>query len=202
MTAPRDAELLALGSATLFEASGLACDLDPDLRPAWRGAVLCGPALPVRAAVGDNLALHRALEQAREGEVLVVDAAAGRFGYWGEVLAVAAEARGVRGLVIDGGVRDTERLAALGFPAFSTCVAIRGTVKQDGGTVGQPIDVRGRRVVRGDLVVADADGIVVLPAAEVASTLDAARERARAEQGYFERLRGGELTLDIYRLPR
>ncbi|WP_433367991.1 4-carboxy-4-hydroxy-2-oxoadipate aldolase/oxaloacetate decarboxylase [Streptosporangium sp. CA-115845] len=191
-------ELLAMGSATLYEASGLACDLDPAFRPAWTGARLAGTALPVQAAAGDNLPLHWALEAARPGDVLVVDAGAAPFGYWGEVLAVAAQRRGVVGLVIDGGVRDTERMRALRFPAFSTHVAIRGTVKEWPGTVGSPILLRGRPVRRGDLVVADEDGIVVIPADQAGRVVEAARQRTAKEDAYMRRLRDGELTLDIY----
>lgn len=193
-------ELLALGTATLFEASGLDCDLDPDLRPAWPGARLAGTALPVQAAAGDNLPLHWALEDARPGDVLVVDGAGARFGYWGEILAVAAMQRGVRGLVIDGGVRDTTRLAELGFPVFASSIAIRGTVKRWRGSIGTPITLHGKVITRGDTIVADADGVVAVPAAELDRTIVAARARAAAEQGYLERLRRGEPTLDVYGL--
>lgn len=191
-------ELLEMGSATLFEASGLNCDLDPAFRPAWTGARLAGRALPVQAAAGDNLPLHWALEEARPGDVLVVDAGGAPFGYWGEVLAVAAQARGVVGLVIDGGVRDTERMRAIGFPAFSTSVAIRGTGKEWPGAIGSPVVMRGRVVNRGDLVVADEDGIVVLPSASVDDVVAAARRRVAKEDAYMARLRDGELSLDLY----
>ncbi|GII62094.1 4-carboxy-4-hydroxy-2-oxoadipate aldolase [Sphaerisporangium krabiense] len=192
------AEPLELGTATLFEASGLPCDLDPAFRPVWPGARVAGRALTVQAAEGDNLPLHWALEEAEPGDVLVVDAGGARFGYWGEVLAVAAEARGVAGLVIDGGVRDTARLRELGFPAFGTHIAIRGTGKRWRGTVGAPIVMRGRPVRTGDLVVADEDGIVVLPEAVVPGVLAAGRERVAKEEAFMARLREGELTLDLY----
>ncbi|MEV7010034.1 4-carboxy-4-hydroxy-2-oxoadipate aldolase/oxaloacetate decarboxylase [Streptosporangium sp. NPDC051022] len=191
-------EVLEMGSATLYEASGLGCDLDPAFRPAWAGARLAGRALPVQAAAGDNLPLHWALEAARPGDILVVDAGGAPFGYWGEVLAVAAQRRGVAGLVIDGGVRDTDRMRALDFPAFSTHIAIRGTGKEWPGTIGSPVIMRGRVVHRGDLVVADEDGIVVLPAASVNGVLEAARQRVAKEDAFMRRLREGELTLDLY----
>ncbi|MGW4379170.1 4-carboxy-4-hydroxy-2-oxoadipate aldolase/oxaloacetate decarboxylase [Kitasatospora sp. NPDC004531] len=191
-------ELLGMGTATLFEAARFDCELDPELRPAWPGARLCGTALPVLAAAADNLPLHWALEEAVPGDVLVVDAGGSRCGFWGEVLSVAAQARGVRGLVIDGGVRDTAQLEQLGFPAFSSSIAIRGTGKAWPGTVGEPITVRGRTVRRGDLVVADQDGIVVLPADRVNDVVAAARARYETEDAYMDRLRSGELTLDIY----
>jgi 4-hydroxy-4-methyl-2-oxoglutarate aldolase len=195
-----ETELLAMGTATLFEAARLDCDLDPELRPVWPGARLCGTALPVLAAAGDNLPLHWALEQAAPGDVLVVDAGGSRHGFWGEVLSVAAQARGVRGLVIDGGVRDTAQLERLGFAAFSSSIAIRGTGKAWRGAVGEPITVRGRTVRRGDLVVADQDGIVVLPAECVDDVVKAARTRVEKEDAYMDRLRSGESTLDLYAL--
>ncbi|MGW7533085.1 4-carboxy-4-hydroxy-2-oxoadipate aldolase/oxaloacetate decarboxylase [Amycolatopsis sp. NPDC054798] len=191
-------ELLTLGTATLYEASGLDCFLDPAFRPAWDGAQLVGRAVPVSAQIGDNLALHHGIEAAGPGDVLVVDAGGAPFGYWGEVMAVAAQARGIHGLVIDGGVRDTQQLAALGFPAFSTAISIRGTIKHWPGTVGRPITLRGRVVSRGDLVVADRDGIVVFPANEYDRVLNASRSRAEKEQSYLDRLRSGETTLDVY----
>jgi 4-hydroxy-4-methyl-2-oxoglutarate aldolase len=195
-------ELLTLGSATVYEASGLECYLPATLRPAWAGAQVVGTALPVRTAPGDNLPLHLALEVARPGEVLVVDAGAVPHGYWGEVLTVAAQQRGVLGLVIDGGVRDTAQLEELAFPVFSSWVALRGTAKDDPGSVGEPITVGGAPVVRGDLVVADRDGVVVLPAVRVEQVLAAARGRADKEAGYLDRLRAGELTMAIYGFSR
>lgn len=198
MSAEAPAELLELGTATLYEASGLPCFLDPRLRPAWPGATVLGTALPVRTAPGDNLPLHLAVAQAQPGDVLVVDAGGVPHGYWGEVLTVAAQVRGIRGLVIDGGVRDTHRLEALGFGVFSSWIALAGTTKDDPGTVGAPIPFGGVTVARGDLVVGDSDGVVVLPAGRLDDILAAARERTRKEAAYLDRLRAGELTLDIY----
>lgn len=194
------AELLRLGTATLYEASKLDCFLPPRIRPAWPGAAVAGRALPVVAAPADNLALHAALEHARIGEVLVVDGRGEECGYWGEVLTVAAQASGVTGLVIDGGVRDVDRLRDRGFPTFSSSIAVRGTAKADAGAVGDPIVLGGTRVERGDLVVADVDGVVVIPRAVEAAVLEQARAREAAEAGYLERIAAGELTLDIYGL--
>ncbi len=191
-------ELLELGTSTLYEASRSDCFLPSTLRPAWRGAALVGRALPVALTAADNLPLHVALEVAEPGDVLVADGQGEPCGYWGEVLAVAAQQRGVAGLVIDGGVRDVDRLAELRFPVFSSSIAMRGTGKRDAGTVGAPVRL-GRTVIhRGDLVVADTDGVLVLPADRVVDVLDAARARQRQEAGYLDRLRAGELTLDIY----
>ncbi|GIG91999.1 4-carboxy-4-hydroxy-2-oxoadipate aldolase/oxaloacetate decarboxylase [Plantactinospora endophytica] len=194
------AELLDLGTATVYEASRQECFLPYTLRPAWPGARVAGPALPVRTAPADNLPLHIAVEAARPGQVLVVAAQGEPCGYWGEVLTVAAQQRGIRGLVIDGGVRDTAALAALDFPTFSTSVAVRGTVKDDPGTVGAPILLGGVPVRDGDLVLADPDGVLVLPAERVDAVLAAARQRQADERRYLDRIRQGELTLDIYRL--
>lgn len=202
LTGEPAAELLALGSATVYEASGLDCFLPATLRPAWPGARVVGTALPVRTAPGDNLPLHLALEQARPDEVLVVDAGAAPHGYWGEVLTVAAQQRGVRGLVIDGGVRDTAQLEELAFPVFSSWVALRGTTKDDPGTVGEPITLGTAPVARGDLVLADGDGVVVVPAARVDEVLAAARRRAEKESGYLDRLRAGETTMAVYGFSR
>ncbi len=196
------AELLRLGSATLYEASGLDCFLDAAFRPAWDGAAIVGRAVPVSTQAGDNLALHHGLEAAGPGDVLVVDGGGAPFGYWGEVMAVAAQARGIAGLVIDGGVRDTAQLQELGFAAFSTSISIRGTIKQWPGTIGIPITLRGRVVHEGDLVVADRDGVAILPSGDVDRILDAARARAAKEDAYLARLRAGELTLDLYDFRR
>lgn len=192
-------DLLAeFGSATVYEASGLPCDLPAAFRPAWPGARCVGRALPVTAASGDNLPLHWAVAEAEPGDVLVVDAGGSEHGYWGEVLAVSAQARGIAGLVIDGGVRDVARLAALDFPTFSTCVAIRGTTKQWPGRVGTPVSLRGRQVCRGDIVVADADGIAVVPKDALARVAQAAQERTDKETVVMAELRAGALTLDLY----
>lgn len=192
------AELLAMGSATLYEASQQDLFLDASFRPAWDGAQIVGRALPAEAGLGDNLALHWAIAESEPGDVLMVDAGGGAYGYFGEVMAVAAQARGITGMVIDGGVRDTVQLARLGFPVFSTEVSIRGTVKSWPGTVGRSTTLRGRTVSRGDLVVADRDGVAVIPSADVSRVVEAARERMAKEDMYMERLRAGELTLDVY----
>lgn len=192
------AELLELGTATIYEASGRDCFLPAALRPVWRGAATVGWALPVSTTAADNLPLHVALEVAEPRDVLVVDGQGEPCGYFGEVLAVAAQQRGVAGLVIDGGVRDVDRLEQLGFPAFASSVAMRGTGKRDAGTVGAPVRLGHAVVGRGDLVVADADGVLALPAGRVGEVLAAARARQQKEAAYLDRIRAGELTLDVY----
>jgi len=187
-------------SATLLEASGLDVALDPAITPVWHGARIAGPAYPVQGLGGDNLALHNAVRECPPGHVLVVDAGGRPFGHWGEVLAVAAIARGITGLVIDGGVRDSVEQAALGFPAFSRGLAIRGTGKAFPGILGHPTWVGGVKVNLGDLVVGDADGVVSLPASQVRSVLQRANERTRKEQHIFNALREGATTIDLYGL--
>ena len=137
-----------------------------------------GQALPVRCSPGDNLAIHVAVAQARIGDVLVVqiDGDPDR-GFWGEVLTTAAEAKGVVGLVIDGGVRDVAALEAHRFPVFSTMIALRGAVKVAAGSVGAPVEVGGATVAAGDVVVGDVDGVVVVPAGRVEEVLEAGRRR-------------------------
>ena len=189
-------ELLALGAATLGE-SGAAV-LHPRLKPAWPGARLAGPAFTAECPAGDNLAVHVAVAEAPPGAALVVDCTAepGR-GYWGEVLTTGAEARGLAGLVLDGGVRDVDALAAHRFPVFSALVALRGAAKEAGGTVGGPVTIGDVTVQPGDWVVADADGVVVIAAADLDAVLTAARARAEKEQGLFAALREGRTTIDL-----
>jgi 4-hydroxy-4-methyl-2-oxoglutarate aldolase len=188
--------LLALGAATLGESGARA--MRDRIRAAWPGARLAAPAYPVRCTTGDNLAIHVAVARAPRGSALVVDVGMLReLGYWGEVLTTAAEARGVAGLVIDGGVRDATALEAHGFPVFSTTIALRGATKQRPGTVGRPVRVGDVTVESGDWVVADADGVVVVPGATFDDVLAAGRARAEKEEGFFARLRDGATTLDL-----
>lgn len=190
-------ELLRLGTSTLCEASGLPCSLDPALRPVWKGAALAGPAFPVACAPGDNLGIHVAMERAPRGSILVVDAAGCLAGYWGEVFAVAAEARGIAGLVIDGGVRDIDALEKRRFPVFSRSITMRGTTKHRALSVGTPLVVAGVSIALGDIIVADTDGVMSIPVARLDATLAAARTRQDKESAFMERLRNGETTLEI-----
>lgn len=160
---------------------------------------MAGPAVTARCGPGDNLAVHVAVARADvPGAVLVVDAAdPPEIGYWGEVLTTAAEAHGIAGLVIDGGVRDVAALEAHAFPVFAALVALPGATKVKGGTVGQPITVGGVDVEPGDWVVGDADGVVAIPAPEVETVLAAARARCSAEQELFAELRAGRTTVEL-----
>ncbi len=192
----RAAELQMLGAATLGESG--ARTLPPRLRPVWRGAALAAPAFPVRCTPGDNLAVHVAVARAPAGSALVVDVGgvAGR-GYWGEVLTTGAQARGLSGLVIDGGVRDVAALESLGFPVFSSLVALPGATKSGRGSVGAPATVAGVPVRTGDWVVGDVDGVVIVPGADLDTVVAAARSRAAKEQDYFEALRAGATTIEL-----
>jgi 4-hydroxy-4-methyl-2-oxoglutarate aldolase len=187
-------------SATLLEASKLDVALDPALRPLWSGARLAGPAYTVQGVQGDNLALHNAVAAAPAGHVLVADLGGGAFGHWGEVLAVAAMARGLLGLVIDGAVRDSAEQAELGFPVFSRGIAIRGTAKRYPGVLGKPVLVGGVVVRTGDLLVGDADGLVAIPALHRQMVLDAADRRVDHEARIISELATGRTTIELFGL--
>jgi 4-hydroxy-4-methyl-2-oxoglutarate aldolase len=191
-----------LGTATLSEAAGGDVALPTSLRPLDRDLPVAGWALPVLSPPGDNLWLHRAVRDARSGEVLVVDVLGGlEFGYWGEVLTEAAQARDIAGLVIGGCVRDAAAIRRMRFPVFSTGLCVEGTSKrQDGdGSVGEPIWLGSVKISRGDLVVGDEDGVVVIPGADAVRVVEAGLARQQRELGYIDRIRAGETTLDIYR---
>lgn len=193
------AELLELGAATIGEAGGR--PMNPRLRPVWAGARLCGPALTVSCSPGDNLPVHVAVAHATAGSVLVVSVGDDEeHGYWGEVLTTAALARELAGLVIQGGVRDTDAVARLGFPIFSTMTALAGTTKNRSGAVGTTVEVGGTTVSTGDWLVADEDGVVVVDRGDLAKVMEAARARAQKESRLFDELRAGRTTLELLAL--
>ncbi|CAB3974037.1 MULTISPECIES: RraA family protein [Burkholderia] len=197
-----DALLLAqackLGTSTLYEASGLATSsVDPAIHTVWPGASIAGPAYPLECSPGDNLSIHIAMEQVPRGSVLVVSTGGFVSGYWGEVLTVAAEAAGIVGLVIDGGVRDIAALTARRFPVFTRGICMRGTIKASAPSVGRPISFAGTPVAAGDLVVADDDGVLVIPAAHVDETLARGQARADKEAKMMDALREGRSTLEL-----
>ena len=164
---------------------------------------LCGRAFPVKCPPGDNLWIHRALAVAEPGDVLVVSVGEGvEFGYWGEIMGTSAHACGLAGLVITGGVRDVDALRKLGLPTFSACVSIRGTVKNPAGdgSIGQPVRLGEVTVSRGDLVVGDADGVVVLTPDAARAAIPASFAREEQEAEILDRVRAGALTLDVYNL--
>ncbi|MGO4147596.1 RraA family protein [Paenarthrobacter sp. YAF11_1] len=187
-------------SATLYEASKVDCACDPGIKPAWPGAKVAGAAFAVFGVSGDNLALHQAVARAPAGSVLVVDVQGAANGHWGEILAAAAQHRRIAGLVIDGGVRDTDEMAEMGFPVFSRSVSVVGTTKDSTGDFSSPVRVGGLIVRTGDLVVGDSDGVVILPQDQLESVLDTADERVAEEQRILAEIRSGKTTLELYSL--
>jgi 4-hydroxy-4-methyl-2-oxoglutarate aldolase len=186
----------ALGSATLGESGGR--PMAPRIRPVWAGARVCGPAFPVVCTPGDNLAVHVGVVGAPAGSVLVVSVGnEPARGYWGEVLTTAAEARGVVGLVIDGGVRDAAALEAHGFPAFSSMIALRGATKSMPGRVGDKAPVGDVDVERGDWIVGDADGVTVVPRDHLDEVRAAGEARSEKERQWFKDLQAGRTTVEL-----
>lgn len=193
-----------LSAASLHEAAGRTGALPAAIRPLAPHLKVAGPAYPVRCLPGDNLFLHHAIYAASPGDVLVVDVGPqAEFGHWGDIMAKAAQVRGIAGLVITGGVRDSRQLVAMGFPTFSGCVSIRGTRKDPHGpgSIGEAIEIGGVRIAPGDLVFGDADGVVVVAADQVERVVGKARERDALEEDYARRLECGDTTLAIYGLP-
>lgn len=187
---------LTLGSACLGDTGGRT--MAERVREAWAGARLAAPAYTVQCTPGDNLAVHAAVVHAPEGYVLVVDCGDLRErGYFGEVLTVAAQARGIAGLVIDGGVRDIDAIENHDFPVFSSCIALKSASKNQPGVIGEPVRVGGATVETDDWIVADADGVTVVPFEMVEDVLEAGRERAEREAGYFTALRDGSTTVEL-----
>jgi 4-hydroxy-4-methyl-2-oxoglutarate aldolase len=199
------ATALSLPTATLHEAAGKIGALPSAIKPVAPTMRLAGPALPVHSPGGDNLWLHRALEAARPGDVMVVHVSgAFDYGYWGEIMSTAAKSRGLAGLVIDGCVRDGDLLDEVGVPVFARGLSIRGTGKDFGalGWVGYPILLGDVVVQPGDLIVGDGDGLVALPRASVPKVLAASEAREAAEQGQIGRLLAGETTMEIFGFHR
>ncbi|HEY1242517.1 MAG TPA: 4-carboxy-4-hydroxy-2-oxoadipate aldolase/oxaloacetate decarboxylase [Bryobacteraceae bacterium] len=187
------------GTATVHEAQGRSGLMRPYMRPIYPSARMAGPAVTVSCQAGDNLMIHASIAVCQPGDVLVVvTTSESTDGMFGELLGVSCQAHGIAGLIIDAGVRDTTELTAMNFPVWAKAVSAQGTVKATPGDVNIPVVCAGAMINPGDVIVADADGVVVVPREQAAEIAQASEQRIAKEEKTRQRLRAGELGLDFY----
>ncbi len=191
-------EYKKLSSATVHEASGGIGALSANIKPISHDMIVCGPVITVNLRPGDNLMLHKAIYVAGPGDVIVADAKGfTEAGAWGEIMAVAAQVRGIAGLVFNGAVRDSQAMTELGFPVFSRSLCIKGTEKISLGWINQRLILDNVTICPGDLILGDRDGVVVVKREDAAEILQKSKAREEKEEALKQRLKRGESTLDI-----